>query len=156
ARPKRGLEQAREEIIGFDRELPLRPDDFDFAIERDDARRQFGGRIGEGERAADGAAVADRGVADMWQRQSDQRRRPRDLGGARPPASPHPPTAPVARWAFPTAPRPPPPMPLMSTSSAGSLSRMLSVAIRLCPPASSRASSLASNSIACATERALA
>src|SRR5262249_51413698 len=47
-------------------------------------------------------------------------------------------------------------MPLMSTSSSGSLSRMLSVAIRLCPPASSRASSVASNSIACATGRALA
>src|SRR5215470_8724661 len=82
ARRKRGLEQALEEIIGFDRELPLRPDDFDFATERDDACRQFGGRIGEGERAADGAAVADRGVADMRQRQRDERRRLRDLGGA--------------------------------------------------------------------------
>src|SRR5262245_7625016 len=44
----------------------------------------------------------------------------------------------------------------MSTSSAGWLSRMLSVAIRLWPPAKSRASSCASRSIACATERALA
>ena len=82
ARRKRGLEQALEEIIGLDRELPLRPDDFDFAIECDDARRQFGGRIGEGKRAADGAAVADRGVADMRQRQSDERGRSRDFGRA--------------------------------------------------------------------------
>jgi hypothetical protein len=59
-------------------------------------------------------------------------------------------------WAFCRVIRSSPPMPLMSTNSAGSLSRILSEAIRLCPPASSRASSAASSSIACATERALA
>src|SRR5262249_9420654 len=151
---KRGLEQALEEIVGFDRELPLRPDHFDFAVERDDACRQFGGRIGEGERAADGAAVAGRGGAGMRQRQGDGR----GCGGARGggggaggwrggvSVGAWRPSARLSGWAFFAAPGWSPPMPLMSTSSAGSLSRMLSVAIRLCPPASSRASSFASNS----------
>ena len=48
-------------------------------------------------------------------------------------------------------------MPLISISSAGLDSRMLSVAIRLWPPASSRALVLLpSSSTACSTERAFA
>ncbi len=49
-------------------------------------------------------------------------------------------------------------MPLRSISSFGADSRMLSVAIRLCPPASSRASpsGRASSSMACSSDFALA
>src|SRR5262245_4555143 len=79
---ERGLEQAFEELVGFDRALPLRAGDFDLGAKRDHARRQLGRRIGEGERAADCAAVADRGVTDVRKRQSDERRRLRNLGGA--------------------------------------------------------------------------
>ena len=46
-------------------------------------------------------------------------------------------------------------MPLMSISRAGADSRMLSVAIRLCPPASSRASLCSpSSATASSSERA--
>ena len=82
ARAERGLEQALEEIVGLDRALALSAGDLDLAAEREQARRQLGRRIGEGDRAAERAAVADRGVADMRHRQRDQRRVPGDLGGA--------------------------------------------------------------------------
>ena len=62
--------------------LPLVPGDLDLAAERQQARRQFGRRIGEGDRAAERAAVADRRMADMRHGERDQRRVPGDLGGA--------------------------------------------------------------------------
>ena len=82
ARRERSLEQILEELVSFDCALPLRADDFDFGAERDHARRQLGRRIGKCKRAAESSAVADRGVADMRQGQSDERRRSCDLGGA--------------------------------------------------------------------------
>ena len=54
--------------------LPFGPVDVDFAVERQQAGRQFGRRIGEGDRAAERAAVADGGVADMRHGARDQRR----------------------------------------------------------------------------------
>ena len=43
-------------------------------------RRQFGGRIGMGETAADGAAIARLAMADMAQRLGQQWAMPRDFG----------------------------------------------------------------------------
>ena len=51
--------------------------DLHLAAERQQAGGQFGRRIGERDRAADGAAVADRRMPDMRQRLRDQRRMPR-------------------------------------------------------------------------------
>ena len=82
ARAERGLEQAFEEIIGLHRAPAVRPGDIHFTAERQQARRQFGGGIGEGNRAAERAAVADRRMADMRHGERDQRRMPGDLGGA--------------------------------------------------------------------------
>ena len=50
------------------------PTIYGLAIERDKAGRQLGGRISEGDRAPDGAAVADCRMADIRQRRGDQRR----------------------------------------------------------------------------------
>ena len=73
-RPERGLEQALEEILRPDGALALGAGGVDFAIERQQAGRQFGGRIGEGDGAAERAAIADGGVADMRHGARDQRR----------------------------------------------------------------------------------
>ena len=72
--PERGLEQALEKIAGLDGALALRPGGLHLAVERQETSRQFGGRIGESERAAERAAIADGGVADMRQRAREQRR----------------------------------------------------------------------------------
>jgi hypothetical protein len=65
ARRQRGLEQILEEIVGRHVARTLRSGDGDLAAEREETCRQFGCRIGEGDRAADGAAIADRRMADM-------------------------------------------------------------------------------------------
>jgi hypothetical protein len=80
-RPERGLEQALEEIPALTVRLPFVP----MMRSRRRAqrgRRQFGGRIRIGERAANGAAIADRRMRDVRHRQRDQRRMFRDVGGA--------------------------------------------------------------------------
>ena len=79
---ERGLEQALEEIVGLDGAGALRPGDGQFAIQRKHACRQFGGRISEGDRAADRAAIADRGMTDMRHGQGDERSPPGELGRA--------------------------------------------------------------------------
>ena len=73
-RRQRGLEQALEEILCLDGALALRAGRLDFAVERQQAGRQFGGRVGKGDGAAERAAVADRRVADMRHGARDQRR----------------------------------------------------------------------------------
>ena len=64
--------------------------------------------------------------------------------------------APISTYPFLTEIPDSPPMPLMSMRSFGADSRMLRVAIRLWPPASSRASAWPSNLIASSTDFALA
>ena len=76
--PERGLEQVAEEIVGRDGAAPLRAGDLHLAAEREQAGRQLGGRIGERDRAAERAAVADRRMADMRHGARDQRRVLRD------------------------------------------------------------------------------
>ncbi len=61
---------------------PRRAGNVDLAIERHQAGWKLGGRVGERDRAADGAAVADCGMADMRHGRGDQRRMTRDLGRA--------------------------------------------------------------------------
>src|SRR5437870_4326001 len=74
ARAERGLEQAAKKLLRADAAAALRARNQDLAAERDQAGRKLGRRIGERDRAADRAAVADRDVADVRQRQSDERR----------------------------------------------------------------------------------
>src|SRR5262249_49189502 len=74
ARRERGLEQAPVKIIGLDGALAGWPRDHDLAAECDEAGRQLGRRIAERDRAADGAAVADRRMSDMRHRLGDERR----------------------------------------------------------------------------------
>ena len=62
--------------------LPFGAGDLDLAAERKQAGGEFGGRIGEGERAADGAAIADGGMRDVRERERDQRRMFGDLARA--------------------------------------------------------------------------
>ena len=54
--------------------LPRGPTMSISAPERQQAGGQFGRRIGEGDRAAEGAAIADRRMADMRHGERDQRR----------------------------------------------------------------------------------
>ncbi len=58
-RPQRGFVQALEIVGSFDGALALRTLRVDFAIKRQQTSRQFRRRIGEGDRAAERAAVAD-------------------------------------------------------------------------------------------------
>ena len=154
-RPERGFEQAFEEIVRLDRALALRPARLDFAVERQQAGRQFRRRIGEGNGAAERAAVADGDVADMRHGPRDQRRVLRDnvgafgAGMARQRADFN--RVALLRDAI-------EPIDAIDVDEqAGADSRIFSVAIRLCPPASSRASFCSPNSAtACSTERALA
>src|SRR5262249_58732814 len=55
------------------------PRDHDLAAECDEAGRRLGGRIADRDRAADGAAVADRRMSDMRHRLGDERRVRRDV-----------------------------------------------------------------------------
>ena len=50
-------------------------------LQRNGAGGQFGGRVGEGDRAADRAAVPDRRMGNMRHRQGDQRCMGRNQGG---------------------------------------------------------------------------
>ncbi len=74
--------QALEEVVGLDGAAAGGTGDLDLAAERQQTGRQFGGRIGERNRAAERAAVADRRVADMRHGERDQRRMAGDLGRA--------------------------------------------------------------------------
>ena len=138
-RPERGLEQALEEIVGLDRALAVRPGDLDLAAERQQAGRQFGRRIGEGDRAADACrgCGSRRGRCAAWRARSAARA---SAMSAERSASAWRVSAPISTMPFFTAMPASPPTPLRSIRSFGADSRMLSVAIRLWPPASSRAS----------------
>src|SRR3954470_16839912 len=70
---RRRLEQAFEEVGGLLGALAVRPGDVELALQCHETRRQFGGGIRVGERAADGAAVADRRMRDVRHRERDQR-----------------------------------------------------------------------------------
>ena len=82
-RAERGFEQAFEKIASLHGALAGLGRDFNLAVEREQAGRQLGGRVGKGDRAAERAAVADGGVADVRHGQRDQRRVPGNVGGAR-------------------------------------------------------------------------
>ncbi len=73
-RRRRRLVEVDEEIVRLDDADAVRAGDLDRAAERQQAGRQFGRGIGERDRAAERAAVADRGVGDMRQGQCEQRR----------------------------------------------------------------------------------
>ncbi len=73
-RPERGLEQTLEKILRPYGALALGPGRVDFGVERQQAGRQFGGRVGEGDRAPERATVADGGMTDMRYGARDQRR----------------------------------------------------------------------------------
>src|SRR6478672_11264655 len=77
-----GLEQALKEILRLDRAFALGPHGVDFAIERQQAGRQFGRRICKSNRTAKRAPIPDRGMADVRYRACDQRRVPGDDVGA--------------------------------------------------------------------------
>ncbi len=74
-RERRGVE-AGEELRRRDAPLVRGAARDDDGIERDAAGRQLGGRIGEGQRAADGAAVADGGMGDQRHGLGEQRHMP--------------------------------------------------------------------------------
>ena len=69
---RRGVE-AGEELGRRDAPLVRGAARDDDGIERDAAGRQLGGRIGKGQRAADGAAVADGGMGDQRHGLGEQR-----------------------------------------------------------------------------------
>ncbi len=77
-RAQRGLEQALEKIVCLHDPCAGRVRDLALAAQREQAGRQLGGRVG-GDRAANGAAVADRGMGDMGQGARDERRVAGDL-----------------------------------------------------------------------------
>jgi hypothetical protein len=79
---ERRLEQSLEEIVGLHHPLTFFARNLDFAAERQQARRQFGSRIGKRDRAAQRAAVSDRGVADVRHGERNQRRMFGDVGRA--------------------------------------------------------------------------
>ena len=73
ARPKIGLEQALEEILGLHLALARDAAQHQRRSERHGASRQLGRRIGIGQAAAERAAVADRDVADVRRGVGQQR-----------------------------------------------------------------------------------
>ena len=80
-RPQRRLEQSLEESVGLHLALAFGAGDFDLSPEREQAGGQFRRRIGEGDGAAEGAAVANGGMPDMRHGERDQRRVPGDQLG---------------------------------------------------------------------------
>ena len=72
--PQRGLEQSLEESVGLHLAFAFGTGDVDLSAEREQAGGQFRRRIGEGDGAAEGAAVANGGMADMRHGERDQRR----------------------------------------------------------------------------------
>ena len=78
---RRGLEGAEEKSLRCNLTFPSKATQHEFGVQREHHRRQFGGRIGVRQIAADRAAIADRSVSDMsvgrddeWRIFSDDRR----------------------------------------------------------------------------------
>ena len=69
----RGRHHPGEEIDGRNCAAAFARRQIDGAFEREQDERNFGARIGVGDRAADRAAVAGLGVSDPWQRGGQQR-----------------------------------------------------------------------------------
>ncbi len=92
---ERRLERPDEEVVNAHHAHARRPADLDRAAEREQRHRQVGGRVRVRERAADGAAVPDLGVADLRGRVGQdrrlrlQQRRSGDLGVPRRRADDH-------------------------------------------------------------------
>ena len=78
----RRRQHAGEEVGGLERAAPFRTSQQNLAFEREQAQRQFGRRVGMGDRTGDGAAVTDLEVRDVRERQRQQRQ---FLRQARPP-----------------------------------------------------------------------
>ena len=76
----RGRHQAGEERVGRHAALSSAARQDDFAGQREEHQRDFGARIGVGDRAADGAAAARLGMADEGQGARQQRLRAGKLG----------------------------------------------------------------------------
>ena len=72
-RPDGRVEDAAEELGRGHRPLAFRPGDHELGFQREHHRRQVGGRVAVGERAADRAAVAHLRVADQPGRVRDDR-----------------------------------------------------------------------------------
>ena len=120
------------------------------AFQQRKRQRHFRPRIGMRDRAANRALVAGLEVADERQRRSQQRKllrqaRARPSAGSASPRRRPRPCRRASRIASSSA------MRVMSTSTAGSTSRRLSIASSDCPPASTRASSPCSASTATAS-----
>ena len=77
---ERGREQAGEEIGGRNDAATADAAGVDPAAEGKQTGGEFGGRVGVGQRAADGAAGADRGMGDVGGGAGEQRRRLGDDG----------------------------------------------------------------------------
>jgi hypothetical protein len=73
ARPQRGFQRSREEVVCGDAPLALGRDQQQRRVERDDAGRQLGRGVRIGRAAADRAAVADRGMRDQRHRLGQER-----------------------------------------------------------------------------------
>lgn len=78
---QRGREQAVEECARRNAARLAGALQHHLGLQREHAGRQFGGRIGMSEAAADRAAIADGGVADLGCRGAEQRQLRSDLGG---------------------------------------------------------------------------
>ena len=122
------------------RRSPPRPADHDGRAQRQHAGRQFGSRIGMREAAADGAAVADRGMGDMRHRlraAAARASRFQATSGDRHAASARRCAASRRFTAMPRSSASPP----ISTINSGETSRRFIAGIRLWPPDSTLAPS---------------
>lgn len=77
---QRRLEEVDEEVVSLDTPMTCGTSDLDLGIERQRHRRKFGCGIGERDTAAEGAAIADRGMGNerrrrvqQWRELGDQR-----------------------------------------------------------------------------------